>query len=96
MKPAARPYDDNTLHTTGAGAGARRLGTVKHIRLHFITIAASKDVVIQAFSAVMGLNNGKSQTAPTHWTQHFRGNRARRLLSKHDTPLPADLLGASS
>ena|SRR6266566_9119677 len=68
---------------------------VEHIRLNFIARAASKDVVVQALAVVMGFDDRESQTVPAYWTQHFRGNRARRLLSKHDTPLPADLLGAS-
>ena len=58
--------------------------------------AASKDVVVQAPAVVMGFDDRESQTVPAYWTQHFRGNRARRLLSKHDAPLPADLLGAGS
>jgi hypothetical protein len=67
-------------------AGARRLGTVKHIRLNFIAPTASKDVVVQALAVVMGFNDSKSQIVPAYWTHHFRGNRARRLLSKHSTP----------
>ena len=75
---------------------ARRLGTVEHICLNFITLAAGKDVIVQALAVVMGFDDGKSQTASAYWTQHFCGNGARRLLSKHDIPLPADLLGAGS
>ena len=60
---------------------SRRLGTVKHIRLNFIALAASKDVVVQALAVVMGFNDSKSQTVPAYWTHHFRDNRARRLLS---------------
>src|SRR6266581_9718566 len=59
----------------------RRLGTVKHIRLNFIALAASKDVVVQALAVIMGFNDCKSQTVPAYWTHHFRDNRARRLLS---------------
>jgi hypothetical protein len=85
-----------SLRTLQRMQGARRLGTVEHICLNFITLAAGKDVFVQALAVVMGFNDGKSQTASAYWTQHFRGNRARRLLSKHDLPLPADLLGAGS
>jgi hypothetical protein len=52
-------------------------------------------VVVQALAVVVGFNDGKSQTASAYWTQHFRGS-ARRLLSKYEIPLPADLLGAGS
>ena len=76
------------------GAGARRLGTVEHIRLNFIALAASEDVVVQALAVVMRFDDGKSQLAAACRTHHFRGNRAGRLLSKHGTPLPAALLGA--
>ena len=79
--------------TTGAGAG--RLGTVEHICLSFIALVAGKAVVVEALAVVMRFNDGETQTASASWTQHFRGNRARRLLSEHNTPLPADLLGAS-
>ncbi len=58
---------------------------VEHIRLNFIARAASKDVVVQALAVVMGFDDRESQTVPAYWTQHFRGNRARRLLSKHGT-----------
>ena len=77
------------------GAGARRLGTVEHIRLNFIALTASEDVVLQAL-VVMRFDDGKPQIAAACRTHHFRGNRAGRLLSKHGTPLPADLLGANS
>jgi hypothetical protein len=40
---------------------AKRLGTVEHIRLNFITLAASEDVVVQALVVVTGLNDNKSQ-----------------------------------
>lgn len=43
----------------------------------------------------MGFGDNESQTVPAYRTQHFRSNRAGRLLSKQSTPLPADLLGAS-
>ena len=76
------------------GAGARRLGTVEYIRLNFIALAASEDVVVQALAVVMRFDDGKSQLAAACRTHHFRGNRAGRLLSKHGTPLPAALLGA--
>lgn len=79
--------------TTGADAG--RLGTVEHICLSFIALVAGKDVVVEALAVVMRFNDGETQTASAYWTQHFRGNRARRLLSEHSIPLPADLLGAS-
>ena len=78
------------------GAGARRLGTVEHIRLNFIALAASKDVVVQAPAVVMRFDDGKSQIGAACRTHHFRGNRDGRLLSKPDTPLPAALLGANS
>jgi hypothetical protein len=77
------------------GADARRLGTVEHIRLSFIALAAGKAVVVEALAVVMRFNDGETQTATAYRTQHFRGNRARRLLSEHSIPLPADLLGAS-
>ncbi len=93
MKSCRLVYDRNALCN---GCRAKPLGALEHIGLHFIARAASKDVVVQALAVVLGLNDGKSQTAPAYWTQHFRGNRARRLLGKHSTPLPADLLGARS
>src|ERR1700726_1089962 len=72
------------------GAAAKCSGTVEHMRLHFIARAAGKDVVVEALAAPMGLNDSKSQTASACWAQHFRGNRAGRLLRKHGTTLPAD------
>jgi hypothetical protein len=53
------PHDENTLHNGCGCKRTRRLGTVERIRLNFIALAASKDVVIQAFPAVMGFNDGK-------------------------------------
>src|ERR1700694_110965 len=91
---ALPPSSVSVMHFT-TGAGARRLGTVEHIRLSFIALAAGKDVVVEAFAVVMRFNDGETQTATAYRTQHFRGNRARRLLSEHNIPLPADLLGAS-
>jgi hypothetical protein len=44
---------------------AKRLGTVEHIRLNLITLAASEDVVVQALAVVTGLNGSKSQIAST-------------------------------
>ena len=82
------------MHFT-TGAGARRLGTVEHICLSFIALVTGKDVVVEALVVVMRFSDSETQTASAYWTQHFRGNRARRLLSEHSIPLPADLLGAS-
>jgi hypothetical protein len=47
------------------GAIAKRLGAVEHIRLNFITLAASEGVVVQALAVVTGLNGNKSQIAST-------------------------------
>ena len=74
---------------------ARRLSAVEHICLSFIALVTGKDVVVEALAVVMRFNDGEPQTATAYQTQHFRSNRARRLLSEHSIPLPADLLGAS-
>jgi hypothetical protein len=87
---AARNWRQEALSRPAAESCARKRArdaqaTVEHIRLNFIAHAASKDVVVQALAVVMGFDDRESQTVPAYWTQHFRGNRARRLLSKHGT-----------
>ena len=52
----------SVMHFT-TGAGARRLGTVEHIRLSFIALAASKDVVVEALAVVMRFNDSETQTS---------------------------------
>jgi hypothetical protein len=53
-------------------------------------------MVVEVLAVVMRLEDGQAQTATADWTLHLRGNRAKRLLSKHNTPLPADLHPARS
>ena len=45
-------------------------------------------MVVQVRAVVIRFDDGKPQTATASWTHHLRGNRARRLLSKHSTPFP--------
>jgi hypothetical protein len=62
----------------------------------FHRTCCKQDMVVEVLAVVMRFEDGQAQTATADWTLHLRGNRAKRLLSKHNTPLPADLHPARS